>query len=384
MRGEREPDMKLRNRDVFPIVLMRQFIAAISVILFFSGSADALPVKVNPEPALSIITSGPYTDGYSVAATGYAHTVYLWYQEKMGATWGPWRELRMDQNPALNTDAFKASVNAGTVRLDEWGNGANIFAGDATTLNAHTSGFPALCPPGGSSYCWRSAYNIGFDGNYVDVDVELQFNWTHSAFNNDVNKQNNLKTGWESSIERWWNKPDAKVTVIGPNGDVQAAYPIRFDVTLSGYTDGLPHNAGIFDQVIEVWDPNSTTKPFSRETMTAWFDTSGDQTVAHEFGHMLGNFDEYWGGGINTTTYLTDPDHLMGSLGGGMKTPYYEPFKLWLAGKDPADTFGLVLPEPPTWPLLLFSLAILGYTRRVLHSPSPNHNAAFRKIEQSR
>ncbi len=100
--------------------------------------------------------------------------------------------------------------------------------------------------------------------------------------------------------------------------------------------------------------------------MTNWFDTSDAQTVAHEFGHMLGNFDEYWGGGINTTTYLTDYKNLMGtsatlSLGEGMKALYYQPFRTWLAAKDPADSFGLILPEPPTWLLFLVNLAILCY-----------------------
>ncbi len=332
--------------------LAHRAIAAVSILVLALGVAHALPIVVSPAPVPVKNAVSTYQDGYTLG-TANAPT-YLYFRENLGGTWGAWTELRIDENPALADPAFLQSVSKGTVQLDEWGTGANVFAGDASQLKVHSG-----------NYGWSYGYDIGFGGAYVDVDLQIQFDWSESAIA-DRKIQLAKELEWEYAMERWWTAADAKV-LVSVAGDGTFAYPISFDVTRTGYNDGAPHNQGIYDQVVTVWDPLSAdpNKP-GRANMTNWFETSDAQTVAHEFGHMLGAFDEYWGGGINTMTWVTDYANLMGSSNPlaspqGMKPLYYEPFKLWLANDDPIKTnvYRLLVPEPDVLLLLLIGAAVM-------------------------
>lgn len=95
--------------------------------------------------------------------------------------------------------------------------------------------------------------------------------------------------------------------------------------------------------------------------------------AAHEFGHMLGLWDEYLGGWTDPSGKFpaNDPTSVMGQT---MMTPYarhYEDFRSWLAGKDASETFTIsaVIPEPATLSFLGVGIVILvvaGKRRRLL------------------
>jgi len=120
-----------------------------------------------------------------------------------------------------------------------------------------------------------------------------------------------------------------------------------------------------------------------RDNSGQWFLASSAQTNAHEFGHLLGLFDEYWTGGLNATGLdVTDPaivptdyQHLMGTLrqlefGGGMEASYYEQFMVWLDGIDPdaTQTYRLALvPEPTTLAMVTLGLIAALLVSRTLH-----------------
>jgi M6 family metalloprotease-like protein len=86
--------------------------------------------------------------------------------------------------------------------------------------------------------------------------------------------------------------------------------------------------------------------------------------AAHEFGHMLGLFDEYTGGATDPAGELIDSTSIMGSTSPGAK-PYarhYEGFRSWLAAKDPQEQF-TVVPEPQTTLLVMVGILIIGIQR---------------------
>lgn len=294
---------------------MRLTSAAIAVMLTsWSLPAAAYPI-IGSEEHLEGSRSSVYTDGYWVNGAG---TVFTHYQIKQpDSTWGPIQELRdfAVVQPKLATgDAILAGVAANGV--------TQYYNGDGSNLLAHQT-----------NYGWDYGYLARFDGSDVLVDVQITLDWDPAITLTDTEKST-LASTWEHNIESWWN---GRYWILK---DENLLFDLVFDLTYDGYP-GSPR-----------WDQHVYVNAGSgRATMTNWFATDGAQTNAHEFGHMLGLFDEYWSGAINTATRFTSPVSLMGAapgtlaVGGGLRADYFQPFADWLDSidPDPTQTFRIML-----------------------------------------
>lgn len=186
-----------------------------------------------------------------------------------------------------------------------------------------------------NGFAWDYNYGIGYDGTSVKISVEIDFTGLVTQ---------TLKDLWEQGIESMWN---GKYFLVK---DELYAIPITFDVT----------TAGPFNYVVNVVAGPHVSN------MTEWDTEDTGNVAAHEFGHMLGLYDEYPGGATDPGGPIIDPASIMGSTADGV-TPFsrhFEPFRLWLAGHSPEETFRLErTPEPAAFVMAAAGLALFAVRR---------------------
>ena len=97
---------------------------------------------------------------------------------------------------------------------------------------------------------------------------------------------------------------------------------------------------GPYDQTVNV-DPGN-----GGADMLNWYWDQTGTVSAHEVGHMLGLYDEYWGGALNWLEFV-DYTALMGSVSGTPAMPdrYYQPFVDFVVS--------LQIPEPATTTMII-------------------------------
>jgi len=179
-------------------------------------------------------------------------------------------------------------------------------------------------------YGWQYSYDIGFfdETLLVDVDIELAGEDPGPV----------LLNRWESGIESIWSTE-------------------RFDIPIEFNVDWV---AGDFDQYVTVTSGTGNWSMVDWYTVGAggWGDDYQEAIVAHEFGHMISEWDEYAGGAVNPQTGLVDTGGLMATLSGPTLDYYYDPFLNWYALKSavPEPTQNPA-PEPATALLLAAGLA---------------------------
>ena len=244
-----------------------------------------------------------------------------------------------------------------------------------------------IASPSGSptpSFIWDISYEASFDGFSLVKHVEIDF-----LFRDVLGYTPAQKAAWkvdtEAAIESIWNNKFQIVDTA--NG---GSYALAVDVTQEGYPRaGLPN---VFDQAVTVLPRPSgcASRPNDldcRDNMLNWFVNTTDTVKAHEFGHMLGLYDEYVGGAVDKANNPTlSGDGLMG-LGALSDTPafygrYFQSYLDFLNGVPLADyqrlaganlkagQFVLVaVPEPSTWAMLVAGSMLLGFgvprTRRM-------------------
>lgn len=236
-----------------------------------------------------------------------------------------------------------------------------------------------ISSPAGSprpSFVWDVSYEASFDGASLVKHVEIDF-----LFRDVLGYTPAQKAAWkadtEAAVESIWNDKYRIVDTV--NGK---SYALTIDITQEGYPRaGLPN---VFDQAVTVLPlpGDCAARPNDldcRDNMLNWFATSTDTIKAHEFGHMLGLYDEYDGGALDKLNNATlSSDGLMG-LGALSDTPvlyarYFQSYLDFLqgvplteyqrlAGADlKSGQFVLVaVPEPSTWAMLVVGSMMLGF-----------------------
>lgn len=236
-----------------------------------------------------------------------------------------------------------------------------------------------ISSPSGSptpSFTWDVSYEAYFDGSSLVKHVEIDFLFRDVLGYTPAQKAQ-WKADTEAAIESIWNNKYSIVDTV--NGKT---YAVAVDVTQEGYPrEGLPN---VFDQAVTVlpMPGDCASRPNDlecRDNMLNWFATSTGVTRAHEFGHMLGLYDEYVGGAVDKANNPTLSDDGLMGLGALLDTPafyarYFQSYVDFLNGVPLADyqrlaganlkagQFVLVaVPEPSTWAMLVVGTMMLGF-----------------------
>jgi hypothetical protein len=183
------------------------------------------------------------------------------------------------------------------------------------------------------------SYVRSFDGTRVAKDVQINFVFD-AALGYNAAQQAAYRATAEANVEGIWNNKYMIVDIA-----TNSVFPVGVDMTTTG-----PR----FDQSVKV------SPAFGRANALNWFVGDTGQVNAHEFGHLLGLYDEYIGGGIDRFPNPTLTNTGLMGLGTSLATPemlprYYEEYLGYISALNPDHTFRLEpTPEPST--IILVSL----------------------------
>jgi PEP-CTERM motif-containing protein len=200
---------------------------------------------------------------------------------------------------------------------------------------------------------WNFSYTRSFDGTKLTKNVEISFLFDADLGYTDPQRMAFIAAA-EAGVEGIWNNR-FKIE----DSAAGSSFPLGIDLTTTGP----------FNQTVMIHKGSGTPNmPFD---MTNWFvDESTASALAHEFGHMLGLFDEYIGGAVNqypnptlTATGLMG----LGALNANpeMFSRYYQQYLDYMNTLNPGQNFRLqAIPEPPTWILIVIGAGAVGVFRR--------------------
>ncbi|WP_448207561.1 calcium-binding protein [Azospirillum sp. sgz302134] len=143
---------------------------------------------------------------------------------------------------------------------------------------------------------WEVKYDLGFDGTAFTVQTRIHLTGDNPGA---------LQQVWEQGIENLWNN---KYSL----SDGTNSYAIRFDVQFVA--------AGNEHYDVTVNNANGRSDMLDWCTQSDWGPDYQDELAAHEFGHMIGCFDEYAGGA--TYNSFAAPGTIMSDLTDALRPNY--------------------------------------------------------------
>jgi len=163
-----------------------------------------------------------------------------------------------------------------------------------------------------NGFVWNYGYDIEQKDNKVLVHVAVNLIPTDDVTRPELDR---VRDRWEAGIERIWNDRFSLVTPAGEH------YPVVIDVTFSGSR---------FHHDVIISRSGGKTDELNWNLMIS------PEVAAHEFGHMIGAFDEYRGGAVAPDIGITERTSIMtGGPDKGSETyaRHYEGIRRWFAEK---------------------------------------------------
>lgn len=171
-----------------------------------------------------------------------------------------------------------------------------------------------------NGFAWNYGYDIELKDGVLLVRVGVNLIPAGGVTRPELDR---VKPAWEAGMERIWS---GKFVLATPAGQ---RYPIIVDVTFKG--------PRFHHEVI--------VRPGARSTDELnWNLLDRPELVAHEFGHMLGVFDEYRRGAIAPQSGIIDTTSIMTSnpTGGMTYARHYKQFLAWFVNKSKLRDVALV------------------------------------------
>ena len=209
--------------------------------------------------------------------------------------------------------------------------------------------FESVTNASGSTFDWQVSYDISFINQDLTIDVGV-FLYGYDA-------GETLKNIWENSIESIWSNAFDLF-------DGEFYYDTVFNVDWLNSFSGADHGVLVHQGSGNVnktnwYTDNPSGQGYNKQGVVA----------AHEFGHMIGLFDEYPGG----ATEVIRNDSIMGSNLSAPQSDHYDAFVNWLSSNSGVNSLSLVadngshnyvfnVPEPSG--LILFLFATVGLVAR--------------------
>ena len=163
-----------------------------------------------------------------------------------------------------------------------------------------------------NGFAWNYGYDIRLDDKALNIKVRINLIPARGVTWPDIER---VKPLWEEGIERIWSEKYALEISSGQR------YRVFVDVFFKG--------PGYHYDVI--------VRPGSGGTDELnWNIQDSPERVAHEFGHMIGLFDEYERGALAPKNAIIDPESIMTSnpgKGAVARVRHFEPFRRWFMGK---------------------------------------------------
>lgn len=219
----------------------------------------------------------------------------------------------------------------------------------------HMVGTTKTWVPSGKTYGWQMAYNIEIAEGILIVSRKLDFASKNGGAASDKNKRK-----WKKEIERIWDKKFKLHRTQCKRGDAcacssshgccqwqirvvvewAAGHGKKVDLHKGANSSQCPDCKGTGKQASGTncgtcnGSGNAWGTPYWWYSHTWWEEAAGvPATVrAHEFGHLIGMYDEYLEGACDPARAFTDTDSIMGN-GTTVYPRFYEEFQKWFDGK---------------------------------------------------
>ena len=162
-----------------------------------------------------------------------------------------------------------------------------------------------------NGFAWNYGYDINVEDSILIVRVAINLIPARGITRPELER---VKPLWEQGIERIWSNKFALKTQ-------GRRYPIVIDASFRGPK---------FHHDVIVRPGSGPSDELN------WNILDSPELVAHEFGHMIGMYDEYEKGALAPQDVVIDPDSIMTSNpgeGAATHARHYEEFRKWFIGK---------------------------------------------------
>jgi hypothetical protein len=186
-----------------------------------------------------------------------------------------WRKLDTTNTEKFVIEAANAKVGRSWVDVFEENRGGTFFIKEIYVWGAvqPPTGFEVTRSMSECIYGWTAAYRQ--EGAKVIVRIQLNPDANVTAAEVTACRQR-----WKTGIENEWNNRFSCCTNLTAVRESDCVAPSRISFEVRWVTSNAHH-------VVRV------QRGPGRANMTRWFHDSSGDVAAHEFGHMIGNADEY-------------------------------------------------------------------------------------------